>query len=591
MPQQLANTFPIRIRTTPDRGTVIKMQVQEGSEVPITRLLHMVGWTQEEAAHWILVAFRRAGLRQAQTVWFTDREFRNQNGTETIAIPQEWWLGDILIGTGSPAEMEQVFASSNRQYTIDLLFLLLGDAWSEEQQEPPSTEAQISTLNNNWIREGYKGETKITAENLMTIGTPLLVSYAQLGRTTYAPRRTTDPYMNMREDPPRHHPATHPKVREWREQTETRRLTHVLIVLLEGNTRLRARNHPAGTDRDAMTGLLRRIAHEITPADEFADVGYSVHPETNHWDGAYYMISWQNLRETEGRDSTWFLQHIIQPLRQSRTDPASATMRELHGHNPIETEVDFDNIELHIAPRGRQSTRGRSRSASPGRRQTYHQMPQTGNMAAETPDIHEGVPRYGQGPRFGGRGRGYHFETQKFPLGRGGGTYRNATHSNRQETLFPGAFRDIINKKAIGATKPNIKTLANNRTTHTTAGGTGFHQNTTRQPLQETKSPIKPTEDRTTRNTVTDGIETTKQKNTNRTPPKNNAQVGSQKNSPNTHMHEKKQRNNRTAGSGTNRQLFDSTQHMEIDETREDGDNEAGTFLNPYFNQSDTYGP
>ena len=75
MPEQLANTFPIRIRVTPDRGTVIKMQVQEGSEVQITRLLHMVGWTQEEAAYWLLVAFRRAGLRQAQTIWFTDREF------------------------------------------------------------------------------------------------------------------------------------------------------------------------------------------------------------------------------------------------------------------------------------------------------------------------------------------------------------------------------------------------------------------------------------------------------------------------------------------------------------------------------------
>ena len=157
--------------------------------------------------------------------------------------------------------MEQVFASNNRQFTIDLLFLLLGDAWSEERQEPPSTEEQISTLNNNWIQEGYTGETRITADNLMTIGTPLLVSYAQLGRTTYTPRRTTDPYMSMREDPPRHHPATHPKVREWREQTETRRLTHVLIVSLEGNTRLRARNHPAGTDRDSMTRLLRQIAH------------------------------------------------------------------------------------------------------------------------------------------------------------------------------------------------------------------------------------------------------------------------------------------------------------------------------------------
>ena len=151
------------------------------------------------------------------------------------------------------------------------------------------------------------------------------------------------------------------------------------------------------------------------------------------------MISWQNLRETEGRDSTWFSQHIIQPLRQSRTDPASATMRELHGHNPAETEVDFDNIELYIAPRGRQGARGRSRSASPGRRQIYH--------PPEAPEANEGPPRYGTGNRIGGRGRGYHFETQKFPLGRGRGTYRNATYHGRQEALFPGAFRDIIKRR------------------------------------------------------------------------------------------------------------------------------------------------
>jgi hypothetical protein len=241
-------------------------------------------------------------------------------------------------------------------------------------------------------------------------------------------------------------------------------------------------------------------------------------------------------------------------------------MRELHGHNPAETEVDFDNIELYIAPRGRQGARGRSRSASPGRRQIYH--------PPEAPEANEGPPRYGTGNRIGGRGRGYHFETQKFPLGRGGGTYRNATYHGRQEALFPGAFRDIIKKKAAGTTKPTIK-----------------------PPTQDPKNSTKVDTDTTARYGAPDNTDKTKQKSPGRTPPRTAAHTGNQNSkstrgdtSPNDHTNGKKPKPNRTPGIGANRHLFNGSLQMEIDEAGEDGDKEAGAPYNHHLNQSDRHG-
>jgi hypothetical protein len=259
-------------------------------------------------------------------------------------------------------------------------------------------------------------------------------------------------------------------------------------------------------------------------------------------------------------------------------------MRELHGHNPAETEIDFDNIELHIAPRGRQGARGRSRSASPGRRQTYHQVTQMGGMAPETSEAQEGPPRYGSGSRIGGRGRGYHFETQKFPLGRGGGTYRNATNTNRPEALFPGAFRDIINMRTAGANKPTIKTQANTRIPITPPGG----HNTTGQDIkQDPKSQNTSTESATKVHGPTDN----KGKNMNRTPPRNIVQTGDPKykqprggTSPNNNANDKKSKTNKTPGSGVNRSLFNESQRMEIEETPEE-DEQAGHTFNPYQQQ------
>lgn len=271
------------------------------------------------------------------------------------------------------------------------------------------------------------------------------------------------------------------------------------------------------------------------------------------------MISWQNLRETEGRDSTWFSQHVIQPLRQSRTDPTSAAMRELHGPNPTETEIDFDNIELYIAPRGRQGTRGRSRSASPGRRQAY--------QPPEAIEGQEGPPRYGMGPRFGGRGRGSHFETQKFPLGRGGGTYKNATLPNRREELFPGAFRDIINKKA-GTTKPTIKTTA-----HTQSNTKSMQPPQRVQPLQEGVTP--PMQVQEPNRTSQDSNRERPPKTAGRTPPGHSPHSGHTSfgrgygTSP---KQDKKPKKNPNTDRTPNRSLFSDVQRMDVDPTADNNE-------------------